>query len=222
MPLLPDMSSLHPIERHWIKANLVAGLVSLAASLVIYALRQVTGAAAADASSTAVMMQYGAAVLLCGLAGAVDGVLTGAALQRIIPQLPSGAWIVLRSLMAVLGGLVNERTLSIPSGDPGDPMPLFARIVMGAAFGAALGAAAGSLEAFVMRKAALGTVAWIEWSAIGYAVAVGLVGAAVVYTSSLTGISDELVNQVFGLALTLIIALMLIPALRQLQPRRGV
>jgi hypothetical protein len=163
------------IAAHWIKNNVVAAIIFRAASLVIYGISQAAGGE--DAGPDAVVVLYLADIASWVLAGIAYGVLTGAVLQRIVPHLPVRVWIamqgVLAGIMAVDSGSGFTAALaSVPA--PADDDGLFEAVLLflGAFIGAIVGALGGGAEALVLRRAASGTLAWIGWSTVAYAISI--------------------------------------------------
>jgi hypothetical protein len=85
MPVAATARPLPPIAVHWVKNNILAAVISGAGSLVFYALWKGTGAANADVGFAVIVMVYVAWIALAAFSGAVNGVLVGAVLQRILP-----------------------------------------------------------------------------------------------------------------------------------------
>src|SRR5262245_48253411 len=140
------------IALHWVKNNVIAAVLSSVISLVLFGLRQATGAADADAGLVATAVVYFAAICLWSFYGAASGVLTGAVLQRIVPRLPVWTWIALHLAGAVLIGVANEFTQAngVRDKPPTDDETVLGLLLLGALMGAMLGALSGALEALVL------------------------------------------------------------------------
>ena len=225
MSAIPDASSSPTLAERWIKANIVAAILSGVASFAVYGVKHAIGAAGPQAEFGALLILYVAAITLSGFAGAAGGVLTGAVLQRIMRRLPARTWIALHAGMSIVVGVAVElMDMSRSTGASEAPSPdasvLPSSVVFGAiVFGAVSGTVAGGLEALVLRQVASGTAAWIKWSAAAYAAAWLLLvtGATVLPPSG--GLASELVNQALSFAAAVIVALLTLPALPLLQPR---
>jgi hypothetical protein len=219
MPATADARVLPPIAVHWVKNNIVAAVISAAASLCIYGVRQATGAADADAGLAAIVFFYAAATALWAFSGSADGLLTGAVLQRVVPLLPAKAWIGLNAAMTVVVGVGNELAFLVASGDTktAEDGSIGEVLVVGLIVGAAIGAAVGGLQALVLRKAALGTGAWIVCSGAAFAIVLCLFAVAGRLWDTGGGFAGEFANQVIAVVANVIMALVMLPALRRLR-----
>ena len=108
MSAIPDASSSPTLAERWIKANIVAAIISGVASFAVYGVKHAVGAAEPQAEFGALLVLYIAAVAFSGLAGAAGGVLTGAVLQRIVRRLPARTWIALHAGMSIVVGVAVE------------------------------------------------------------------------------------------------------------------
>ena len=225
MSAIPEASSSPTLAERWIKANIVAGIISGVASFAVYAVKHAVGAAGPQAEFGALLILYIAAIAFPGLAGAAGGVLTGAVLQRIIRRLPARSWIALHAGMSVVVGVAVElmdmsRSTGASEAPSPDPAVLPSSVVVGAiVFGAISGTIVGGLEALVLRQAATGMAAWVKWSAAAFAAAWLLLVTGATLLAPGGGLTSELVNQALSFAAAVIVALLTLPALRLLQPR---
>jgi hypothetical protein len=203
----------------WIRNNVLAAAISGVASFLLYVLRQSTGATAADAGFVPAFIMYVVAVALWTLYGAANGVLTGAVLQRIIPQLPVWAWIALHIAGAVLIGLTAEasqvNSFRDTSAAPNDTMA--ATLVMGVIAGAILGAVVGSFEALVLRRAATGISSWIAWSAIATAAGWCFLAVGIRLWDLGSDFSGEIASELLSFLASVVMAVLTLPAVRQLK-----
>jgi hypothetical protein len=214
-----DRSAPRSIAEHWIKNNVLAAILAGVVSVCLYGVRQATGAADGSAGSAAIVVHYIAAVGLWAFWGAASSVLTGVVLQRIVPRLPVWTWIGLHVAGAVIVGVGLEMAFLAAPRDAvaTDDTSLAATLTLGLMLGAVLGAVAGTCEALVLRRVAFGTPAWIVYSTLGFAVSwsftlicAGLLGLGTDFVS-------ELVSDVLALPSTLIMALIMLPALKRLK-----
>lgn len=214
-----DTSARPSIAAAWVKNNALAAAIAGIAALAIYGVRQATGVADAEGGSLAALaLLFGVAIVLSAFTGIAYGVLTGAVLQRILPMLPVEAWIAMNTAMAVVGGVLSEIGLLSSAGTPAsDDVSIVGMLLVGGILGAVVGGTIGGLQAVVLRKVALGTLAWVTWSAIAFIVAMLLV----VITSKLWetggGFAGELVNQVVAFLGYVIGSVVMLPALRRLR-----
>jgi hypothetical protein len=207
------------IAAHWIKNNVIAAVLSSGISLFLYGLRQATGAVDPDAGLAAVVIMYVAAIGLWAFYGAASGVLTGAVLQRIAPRLPVWTWIALHVAGAVLIGLINEMTQpnSVRDRPAATDETVLALLLLGAIMGALLGAASGAVEALVLRRAATGTLSWIAWSAIAFAVGWSLLSTSLRLADFGNDFAGQLADETLSFVATVIMTLLMLPALGRLK-----
>src|SRR5712691_5060002 len=155
MSAIPDASSSPALAESWIKANIVAAIISGVASFAVYGVKHAVGAAEPQAEFGALLVLYIAAITFSGFAGAAGGVLTGAVLQRIVRRLPARTWIALHAGMSVVVGVAVElmdmsRTDRASEALSLDPSILPSSLI----FGAIIGTVVGRLVALVLRQAA--------------------------------------------------------------------
>jgi hypothetical protein len=220
MPAISHARPMPPIAVHWIKANVLAAIVLCGATLASYAVRRAVGAE--DAGLGVAVALHLADIASWVLAGLAYGVLTGAVLQRIVPNLPARAWIALQAALfcisAVESGIgFTAALVSIPAA--ADDNGLFETVILfvGALVGAILGALGGGAEALVLRRAASGTVAWIGWSTLAYAIVIALfIGCARLWDTG-SDFAGELIWQVLTFVGAMIIAVVMLPAVRRLK-----
>jgi hypothetical protein len=220
MPATADAHVLPPIAVHWVKNNILAAVVFAVASLAVYGLRQATGAGAADAGIGAIVLSV-AVVILWALAGAANGVLSGAVLQRIVPSLPAWSWIALQVGIAVIVSIgIVASSMSAPGEAPrANDLPMGAALLWGFTAGAILGAVVGGLEALVLRKVALGTSSWIAWSAAAHGLGFSLIAGGGTLWDFGTDLSSELGATALWLLAAAIGALVMLPAVQSLKSR---
>lgn len=213
-----ETSTVSSISANWIKNNVLAAVVSAAASLAIYGVRHVTGVAGADAGFAGIAILFGVAIILSALAGIAYGVLTGAVLQRIVPLLPVKSWIGVNAGMAVIAAVLSEISLMLLPGTTADDDSSIEDIVLvGLIVGGILGVAIGGLQALVLRRAALGASAWVAWSVVAYIVAVLLVAGSGKLWETGGGFAGELATQAVAFLGYAIISVVMLPALRRLR-----
>jgi hypothetical protein len=219
MPATADARAMPSIAAYWVKNNILAAVISAAVSLCVYGVRQATGAADADAAPGAVAFLYATAAILWAFSGSADGLLTGAVLQRAIPLLPVRLWIGLHASMAVVVGAMAELGVMRASGDTKGPddVSMGEALVAGFVVGAIIGAVVGGLQALVLRKAALGTGAWMAWSTVAYAMALSLIAAGASLWDAGGGFAGELANQAVAFLAAVTISLVMLQALRRLR-----
>lgn len=220
MSAIPDASSSPILAERWIKANIIAAIISGVASFAVYGIKHLVGATEPQAEFGALLVLYIAAITFSGFAGAAGGVLTGAVLQRIIRRLPARTWIALHAGMSVVVGVAVELMDMSRSERASEALALDPSIIPSSlVFGAIIGTVVGGLEALVLRQAATGVAAWVKWSAAAFAAAWLLLVTGATLLQPGGGLSSELVNQALSFAAAVIVALLTLPALRLLQPR---
>jgi hypothetical protein len=224
MPATADARATPSITVHWIKNNVLAAVISAVVSFALYGLRQLTGAAEAGVGFGAIVLLYLAAIVLWAFVGAALAVLTGAVLQRIVPLLPVWTWIALHVAgLAVIGmgaeALQGFSVENASSARASADDSIMATLVVGGIAGAAFGAVSGALQALVLRKVALGTGAWIAWSAVGSAAGWSLIMACARLFDLGNDLPGEVASELLGLVGSIVMTLLMLPALQQLKSR---
>jgi hypothetical protein len=224
MPATANARATPSIATHWVKNNVLAAVISAVVSFALYGLRQATGAAEAGAGFGGIVFLYLVAVVLWAFVGAALAVLSGAVLQRIVPMLPVWTWIALHVAGLAVIGIGAEALQGLSVGDASSSRAaadesLMATLVVGAIAGAAFGAVSGSLQALVLRKVALGTGAWIAWSAIGSGAGWSLIMICARIFDLGSDLPGELASEALGLIGSVIMTLLMLPALQQLKSR---
>jgi hypothetical protein len=219
MPAITDTRPLPPIAVHWVRNNVLAAIISGVGSLLFYGLRDGTGAADADVGFGVIVTVYAAWIGLAIFVGAVNGVLSGAVLQRILPSLPARTWIALQVLIAVVIAIMTGMSLIGPPSRPAAPqdVSMLATLLGGLILGAVFGAAIGALEALVLRRAAFGTGSWITCSSIAYAVALSFFAGSAKLLEVGSNFAGEFASQVLYVVASVLASLVMLPALRRLR-----
>jgi len=151
----------------------------------------------------------------------VLGYLSGVVLRTKLPALPMRTWLALYVVFGAVFGSVSAYAWLTPetSGDIG---PVDTDIVLGLMLGAAIAgvaisAAVGSLQALILRPAAVGLGRWIGCCALAGLLFV-LIVPAVIYGPQ-SGFAQELVLELVTLVVTILAAVILLPAVLRLRPR---
>ena len=219
MPAITDTRSLPPIAVHWVRNNVLAAIISGVGSLLFHGLRDATGAVEADAGFGVIVTVYAAWIGLAVFVGAVNGVLSGAVLQRILPLLPARTWIALQVVIAVLIAIMTGMSLIGPPRAPTatQDVSMLATLLGGLILGAVFGAAIGALEALVLRRAAFGTGTWITCSIIAYAIALAFFAGSAKLLEIGSSFPGEFVSQVLYVVASVMASLIMLPALLRLK-----
>jgi hypothetical protein len=219
MPTITDTRSLPPIAVHWVRNNVLAAIISAAGSLLFYGLRDATGAVDTDAGFGVIVTVYAAWIGLAIFVGAVNGILSGAVLQRIVPLLPARTWIALQVMIAVVIAIVGGMSVMAPPRDPVGTLdvPMLATLLGGLILGAIFGAAIGALEALVLRRAAFGTGTWITCSIIAYAIALTFFAGSAKLFEVGSNFAGEFISQALYFLAAVMASLVMLPALRRLK-----
>jgi hypothetical protein len=214
--------SLRPgIASQWIKANVIGGAISVVATFVAFLIGEVLDVNEPDASA---VLQAGYVVLAtAALAFGVValGYLSGVVLRTKLPAFPMRRWLALYIALGVAFGLVSALAWLTPDTTE-DVGPLGTDIAVTAAVGAviagaAIAAAVGWVQALILRPAAQGLGLWIACSAVAGTLFV-LVVMAILYGPQ-SGFAQELVIELSTLAVTILGAVILLPAVLRLRPR---
>ena len=216
------MSETRPaIGSQWIKANAIGGAINLAVTFAAFVIGRVLGVSETGTSGVlqAGFVVVATAALAFGLF--VLGYLSGVVLRTKLPAFPMRNWLALYGVLGVIFGLISAYAWLTPE-TPQDTDPVDTDIVLGLALGAAIAgvaisAAVGSLQALILRPAAIGLGLWIGCCAIAGAL-FALIVPAVIYGPE-SGFAQELVIEIVTLGVTILAAVILLPAVNRLRPR---
>ena len=190
-------------------------------AFVAFLIGQVLGVSERGASTVvqAGFVVVAAAALTFGLF--VLGYLSGVVLRTKLPAFPMRNWLALYVVLGAIFGLISAVAWLTPetSSDIG---PVDTDIVVGLAVGAAIAGAAisaavGALQALILRPAAEGLGLWIGCCALA-GVLFALIVPAVLYGPQ-SGFAQELVLELVTLVVTILAAVILLPAVLRLRPR---
>jgi hypothetical protein len=218
-------NGLHIVHRsigsQWIKANAIGAAINIAVTFVAFLIGQALGVSEKDASVVlqTVFVVVAAAALTFGLF--VLGYLSGIVLRTKLPAFPMRNWLALYVVLGAIFGLISAIAWLTPetSSDIG---PVDTDIVVGLALGAAIAGAAisaavGALQALILRPAAEGLGLWIGCCALA-GVLFALIVPAVLYGPQ-SGFAQELVVEIVTMVVTILAAVILLPAVGRLRPR---
>ncbi len=152
----------------------------------------------------------------------VLGYLSGVVLRTKLPAFPMRGWLALYVVLGAIFGLISAYAWLTPE-TPADIDPIDTDIVLGLALGAAIAgvaisAAVGSLQALMLRPAAVGLGLWIGCCArCRRAVRADRAGAC--STARRSGFAQEVrASSSSRLAVTILAAVILVPAVKRLTP----
>jgi hypothetical protein len=209
------------IGSQWIKANTVGGVINVVVAFLAFLLGQMLVVSDPETS----LIIRGGFVVVAGAAIAfavvVLGYLCGVVLRSKLPAFPMRTWLLLYGVLGVMFGLISAFAWLTPEGAP-DPTPtdidLVVALSIGAAIiGAVMGAAMGSLQALILRPAAQGLGRWIVCSVLAGMLFL-LIVPAVVYAPQ-SAFATEVVVEFVTLVVTVLAAVILLPAVNRLRPR---
>src|SRR5215510_5195956 len=217
--------------RNWIRANIMAALISAAASLAILVVGQALGEGKADAGMVARVIIVLTHVLASVATLAAYAVLAGRVLQQKLPRFPMRIWIVLHVAAGLLIGTHAGYGALQPPTDSNELMEQLASlpIVMGILFGGPLvgaifGLVVGSFQALIMRSAARGLGAWIGFSVIAgmLSLTLALTVAVLAFKAlplTVTDVMGEVMMLITAFFIEIIMAVVMLPAVARLTPR---
>ena len=210
-----------PIGPQWVKANAIGAVVNIVVAFVAFLIGQVLGVSEPGASTVvqAGFVVVATAALAFGLF--VLGYLSGVVLRTKLPAFPMRNWLALYVVLGAIYGLISAVAWLTPEGTA-DIGPVDTDIVVGLAVGAAtagaaISAAVGALQALILRPAAEGLGLWIACCALA-GVLFALIVPAVLYGPQ-SGFAQELMVEVVTLVVTILAAVILLPAVLRLRPR---
>jgi hypothetical protein len=209
------------IGSQWVKANAIGGAVNLAVTFAAFVVGRVLGVSEPGTSS---VLQGGfvivaTAALTFGMF--VLGYLSGVVLRTKLPAFPMRGWMAFYVVLGATFGFISAYAWLSPD-TPQDTDPVDADIVLGLVFGAAIAGVAistavGALQALIIRPAAVGLRLWIGCCAIA-GVLFALIVPAVIYGPQ-SGFAQEFVIELVTLVVTILAAVILLPAVNRLRPR---
>jgi hypothetical protein len=216
------VSETHPaIGSQWIKANAIGGAINLAVTFAAFVVGRVLGVSEAGTSGVlqAGFVVVAAAALTFGLF--VLGYLSGVVLRMKLPAFPMRNWLALYVILGVIFGLISAYAWLTPD-TPEDIGAIDTDIVLGLALGAAIAgvaisAAVGALQALILRPAAVGLGLWIGCCAMAGAL-FALIVPAIIYGPQ-SAFAQEFVIELVTLVVTILAAVILLPAVNRLHPR---
>jgi hypothetical protein len=217
--------------RNWIKANILAALISAAASLAILVVGHALGAGKPDASVAARVIIVQTHVLASVATLAAYAVLAGGVLRQKLPRFPIRTWIVLHAAAGLLMGIKAGYGALEPQPDSNELMEQLRSypIMMGILFGGPLvggifGLVVGSFQTLIMRSAARGLGAWIGFSVIAgmLSLTAMLTVAVLAFTALPLTVSDvmsEVLILITAFFIEIVMAVVMLPAVARLTPR---
>jgi MFS family permease len=215
---LPEPS----LRYRWIKANVYGALLFAVVGLIMIAVSRMLAVNDPDTTIATTIVFLVAGSMLSAYALGLWGRLTGAVLSRKLPVLPMRTWIALHAFMGLAVGLFVSTVLTIPEVDP-EPVEFAAGavlVIVTTVFGMIVGALAGVLQGLVLRKAARSVRAWIGYSMLAAGLVSGL-GVLAVILGPETATASDLFDIMLTFIAGLVIATLLLPAVRRLQPREA-
>jgi hypothetical protein len=219
--IAPDGAIGPSVGSQWIKANTIGAVINLIVAFVAFVIGQALGVSEKGASAAlqTVFMLLATAALAFGVV--VLGYLSGVVLRTRLPAFPMRTWLALYVVLGAIFGAVSAFAWLKPEIPP-DPEPVETAVVMGLMFGAAIAGvvistAVGSLQALILRPAATGLGRWIAFCALAGLLFV-LIVPAVLYGPQ-SGFAQELMVELVALVMTILGAIVLLPAVLRLHPR---
>jgi hypothetical protein len=215
---LPEPS----IRYRWIKANVYSALFNVVTSSATLALGAALGVRNPETGAVTVSIFVALAGVITALGLAVYARLTGGVLARKLPSFPMNGWIALHAVIGCLFGMAVAPADTVPDQFDAEPLDFvtaaFATLIS-AVIGAVIGALAGALQAIVLRKVARGLVDWIGFSALA-GTTLGLVILMTSYGPQ-SGLGFDVMGEIATFIITIVIGLIMLPAVRRLQPREA-
>ena len=222
MSIAPDGTTRPTIGSQWIKANAIGAAINIAVTFTAFLIGQALGVneKGASAALQAVFVLFATVALGFGLLAM--GYLSGVVLRSKLPAFPMRTWLALYVVFGAIFGSVSAfawLTPEIPT-DPAEPIEtaVVLGLMLGAAIvGVAISTAVGSLQALILRPAAVGLGRWIACCALA-GLLFALIVPAVLYGPQ-SGFAQELVVELVTLVVTILAAVILLPAVERLRPR---
>lgn len=205
----------------WIKAHAIGAILNIALTFVAFLVGQLLGVNEKDASPVVQIGFVAVATAALALGLVILGYLSGIVLRTRLPAFPMRNWLVLYVVLGIGFGLISAIAWLTPDTSA-DLDPVGSDLVVGLAIGAAVAGAVlativGSLQALILRPAAEGLGLWIACSAIAGVLFLLLVPAVLYGPQS--GFGQELMVELGTLVMTVLAAVILLPAVLRLRPR---
>jgi hypothetical protein len=209
------------IGSQWIKANAIGAAINIAVAFVAFLVGQALGVSEKDASVGLQTVFVLFATVALGFGLFVLGYLSGIVLRTKLPAFPMRNWLAFYVVLGAIFGSVSAYAWLTPEL-PTDPEPVETAVVLGLALGAAIAGVVistvvGSLQALILRPAAIGLGRWVGCCALA-GLLFALIVPAVLYGPQ-SGFAQELVVELVTLVVTILAAVVLLPAVLRLQPR---
>jgi hypothetical protein len=214
----PDSQARSPVERQWIKANVLGAAVNGAGGVVVYGLSKLFGVDDAEATQLALTVFSAFTIIVTSAALALYGFLVAVVLRQKVRKFPMQNWLILYALFGVALGALTAYTSTFP--DDVAPSPASdqsgAGIILGGVIGGAIvGFFAGSLQALILRDVARDLTVWIRYSALAGTALTVLVASSLIWP--LTGFANELFSEIAAFASSIVGAVLMLPAVTQLE-----
>lgn len=209
------------IGSQWIKANTIGAIINLVLAFMAFLIGQALGVS--DKGASVLLQTVFVVVATAALAFGVValGYLAGVVLRSKLPAFPMRNWLALYVVLGAIVGAVSAISWLTPE-TTSDAGPVDTDLVVGLAIGAAIAGAllatiVGSLQALILRPAAQGLGVWIVCSALAGALFLLFVPAIVYGPQS--GLGQELMVELGTFTITILAAVILLPAVLRLLPR---
>jgi hypothetical protein len=210
------------IVHQWIKAHVVGGVAYTVITLVAFLLGRMLGVYETGVSEIVVALYVVICVAALAAGAGLIGFLAGVVLRQKLPGFPMRAWVALYLVLGSAVGILSALSWTTYDPPPDAQVPstddAVSLVVGGLVAGAIIGALAGAIQTLVLRTVALGMGRWIAFSTIA-----GTQFAAVVpllLNLPASPLAGELTLELAALAVTIVGATIMLPAVKRLQPRR--
>jgi len=218
----PDGTARPTIGSQWIKANAIGAAINVAVTFVAFLIGQALGVNEKGTSGALQAVFVLFATVALGLGLLAMGYLSGVVLRTKLPAFPMRTWLALYVVFGAIFGSVSAFAWLTPEIPTGPAEPIETAVVLGLMLGAAIAGVVistvvGSLQALILRPAAVGLGRWIACCALAGLLFV-LIVPAVIYGPQ-SGFAQELMMQLVTLVVTILAAVILLPAVERLQPR---
>jgi len=203
------------LARLWIHAIVLAAVAETAAAAFIPLLSRTTWAGGSDFEALFRTGFLALAGVIGAMALAIFGLLTGRVLDRKLPAFPMRSWIAAHAILGCVYGLILF-VASAPPDDPPTASDSAWYVAGGAALGLMVGLLIGGIQAFVLRRAARGSVLWVGYSALAGLSSV--ITFPVEFYGPQAGTAHDLIANGADFVQSVVAGCMLLPALLRLRP----
>jgi hypothetical protein len=224
---LPESGLRSALVRQWVMAHVIAAAVCVVTAFAASGLAKVFGFAAKDATPATKHAALALVVVVEVIYALTYAYLRGAVLRQFLPKLPMRTWrIVIVGMilaLAAAAGFTADSVTKAPQAASAFTLDKLPMLLLAMAIAAGVvGLIFGTLEALVLRTAGTGAGIWAMMSGVAYAAGAAVLALASSPVMLQPGLGEAamlLAALVIRMLMQGTVGLVMVPALRSLQPR---